>query len=74
MTFFGLVEQDYELPDWAIEDLGLEVFKYESFQPESSDLELFEPESFGLNRLAAEQFEVRYPRRGLIAFNKVGYV
>ncbi len=29
----------------AIEDLGLEVFKYESFQPESSDLELFEPES-----------------------------
>ena len=50
------------------------MFKYESFQPESSDLELFEPESFGLNRLAAEQFEVRYPRRGLIAFNKVGYV
>lgn len=34
-TMFGLVEQDYVLPDEIIKEISIETFKYESFDTES---------------------------------------
>lgn len=74
MTFFGLVDQDYALPDHVLKHIGLEVFEYESFAPEKPELDIFMPEAPVLRAPSFDQFEVRYLRRGLIAFNRVGYI
>lgn len=74
MTFFGLVDQDYTLPDRMLKHIGLEVFEYENFTPEKPELDIFTPEAPVLEMPGFDQFEVGYPRRGLIAFNRVGYI
>lgn len=74
LTFFGLVEQDYTLPPHVLEEIGIEAFEYESFIYDSPALELFEPQAPRLVSCPLEQFKVSFPRRGLIAFNKVGYL
>ena len=74
MTFFGLVDQDYTLPDDVLNSLGLEIFEYESFEFEEPGFEVFAPEALRLEKRSCKRFDVSYPRRGLIAFNKVGYV
>ena len=74
LTFFGLVEQDYTLPPHVLEEIGIEVFEYESFIYDSPALETFEPQAPRLASCPLERFEASFPRRGLIAFNKVGYM
>lgn len=74
MTFFGLVDQDYMLPDHMLKHIGLEVFEYESFAPEKPELDIFVPEAPALEAPSFDQFKISYPRRGLIAFNRVGYI
>lgn len=74
MTFFGLVEQDYTIPEDVLKSIGLEVFEYETFEFEKPAFETFAPETLTLESSRLDQFEIRYPRRGLIAFNKIGYI
>ena len=74
MTFFGLVEQDYTLPEDVLKSIGLEVFEYETFKFEKPTFETFALETLTLESSRLDQFEIRYPRRGLIAFNKIGYI
>lgn len=74
MTFFGLVEQDYTLPEDVLKSIGLEVFEYESFTFKEPTLETFAPETLLLEASRLDRFGIRYPRRGLIAFNKAGYI
>lgn len=74
MTFFGLVGQDYTLPDHVLKHIGFEVFEYESFAPEKPELDIFVPESPVFETPSFDRFEISYPRRGLIAFNRVGYI
>ncbi|ACV50638.1 hypothetical protein Apar_0206 [Lancefieldella parvula DSM 20469] len=74
MTFFGLVEQDYTLPENVLKSIGLEVFEYETFEFEKPAFETFAPETLALESSRLDQFEIRYSRRGLIAFNKIGYI
>ena len=74
VTLFGLVDQDYTLPDDIIAEMGLETFDYEKIEPES-----FEPESFSFDTFNPETFEpenlgITYLRRGVIGVSKIGYV
>lgn len=73
-TMFGLVDQNYELPDDVIETLGFEVFRYdefdfEEFQPEKCSFEEFQIRGFEL-----ESFSIKFLRRGVIGVQKIGYV
>lgn len=74
MTFFGLVDQGCMLPDRVLKRIGLEVFEYESFASEKPELDIFTPKAPVLETPSFDQFEISYPRRGLIAFNRVGYI
>lgn len=74
LTFFGLVKQDYTLPPHVLEEIGIEVFEYEAFSCDRPALEMFEPQAPCLASCPLERFEVDFPRRGLIAFNRIGYV
>lgn len=74
ITLFGLVEQDYSLPDDIIADLGLETFDFDSFETAS-----FEPETFKFDTFSAETIEpdtlgIKMLRRGVIGISRIGYV
>lgn len=64
MTFFGLVDQDYVLPDHVLKRIGFEVFGYESFAPEKPKLDIFTPKAPVLETPSFDQFEISYPRKG----------
>ena len=73
-TMFGLVEQNYTLPDSIMREIGLDVFDYEtfdvdSFKPDTFTIDSFQPESFNTDRL-----QITFLRRGVIGVSKIGYV
>ena len=73
-TMFGLVEQDYTLPDDIIEEMGLETFDYETFDFESFEAESFEFETFDVDTFEADSIGIKVLRRGVIEVHKIGYV
>jgi len=73
-TFFGLVEQNYELPIEIIRSTGVKVFEYEKFEPIK-----FTPQTFAVKRFEYRKFEpikisTTFLRRGVIGVGAVGYV
>ena len=74
VTLFGLVEQDYKLPEDVLEEIGLETFDFDSFSADS-----FEPESFSYDTFDAETIQpdtlgIKMLRRGVIGVSRIGYV
>lgn len=84
MTFFGLVEQNYELPIETLKAIGVEVFEYEKLEYELFEYERFENDRFEHDRFELERFTLEsvdgapfrfeFPRRGVIVAGKVGYI
>jgi len=73
-TFFGLVDQNYELPEDIIYKLGLDIN-----EPETIELDIIEPETIELDIIEPETIEldtidIVVLRRGIIGVNKIGYV
>ena len=73
ITMFGLVEQDYRLPEDIIKDIGIETFEYESFEPDSFDAESFQFDSFDYDTIQPDNLGIKFLRRGVIGVSKVGY-
>ena len=74
VTLFGLVEQDYELPIETLESIGIEVFDYEKFEPDWLEPDRFEPDLFFPDFSVSNRISLEFPRRGVIAAGRVGYV
>ena len=74
ITLFGLVEQDYSLPEDIIADLGLETFDFESFDTESFEPETFEFDTFSAETIEPDTLGIKMLRRGVIGVSKIGYV
>jgi hypothetical protein len=73
-TFFGLVEQNYELPPDVLESIGAKVFEYEKFK-----LAAFSAQKFGAKRFEHQKFEpvkinVTFLRRGVVSVSAIGYI
>ena len=78
-TMFGLVEQDYTLPEEVLEQIGIEVFHYDKFEYERFEYEKFEYPKFEYKKFAPEQFDYSklkmvFLRRGVIGVHRIGYV
>ena len=78
-TLFGLVDQDYELPEEVLKEIGIEIFEYEKFEYEPFEYEKFEYEKFEYEQFEYEQFEYEklhtiFLRRGVIGVNCIGYM
>ena len=74
ITLFGLVDQDYKLPEDIIEEMGLGTFDFDSFSAET-----FEPESFSFDTFEAESIQpdtlgITMLKRGVIGVSMIGYV
>lgn len=73
-TFFGLVDQNYELPGSVLEKIGMQVFEYEKFEPISFAYQTFQAEKFEYNRFEPVQIDITFLRRGVIGVGKIGYI
>lgn len=73
-TFFGLVDQNYTLPEKVIEELGLEQFNFEKMNIEQFEYDLFSANKFSIDSFEYKKFGIEILRRDLIGIYSVGYV
>lgn len=73
-TFFGLVEQNYELPEEVLKEIGIEVFDYEKFDYHSFGYQKFEFGKFETKNFEYQKFKPYFLRRGVIGVDCIGYV
>jgi hypothetical protein len=72
-TFFGLVDQNYELPKDVLTELGIHVFEYDKFVPKTLQLKTLKTKQLELKKLSPKIIEFTFLRRGVIGVNKIGY-
>ncbi len=73
-TCFGLVEQDYELPEEVVKELGIDVIPIPRTEVEKIDVPRTDVFETDVERTEYETIDITVLRRGVIAVNKVGYV
>lgn len=73
-TCFGLVDQDYEIPDEVLEVIGVETVPVHRTQVETSDVSYTEVSRTAINNIRYETIDITVLRRGIIGVNKIGYV
>lgn len=74
VTLFGLVEQDYSLPEDIIEEMGLETFEFETFEAETFEPEGFEFSTFSADTVEPDTLGIKMLRRGVLSISKIGYI
>jgi hypothetical protein len=72
-TFFGLVTQDYRLPEEIIKEIGVNVFEYEKFQYKKFEFDKFNFTPFTYEKFIPDTININFIRRGVIGVNKIGY-
>ncbi len=73
-TMFGLVEQNYILPEDVIKEIGIDVFEYEQFSYDKFEPEKIEYNSFEPNRFEPVTINMIFLRRGVIGINEIGFL
>jgi len=71
-TMFGLVEQDYELPDEVIKELGFDLYEVDEFNVDEFDIDEFALDEFDIDEYDGDFIFVL--RRGVIGVHRVGYI
>ncbi len=72
-TFFGLVDQNYTLPERVIEELGLEQFTFDKLTVDAFTYDTFEIDRFSIDSFSYERFGIEILRRDLIGVYAIGY-
>lgn len=73
-TCFGLVEQNYELPEEVLHEIGIETIPILRTQVEHTDVSRTKVFGTGIETSEYETINITVLRRGVIGVNKVGYV
>lgn len=73
-TCFGLVEQDYELPEDVLHEMGVETVSIPRTKIETANVPRTPIIASEINRVDYETINITVLRRGVIGVNKVGYV
>lgn len=73
-TMFGLVDQNYELPDEALEEIGIDIFQYEQFSFDEFQYDQFSFNEFKYCKFELETLNIGILRRGVIGVSQIGYV
>lgn len=72
-TMFGLVDQDYTLPEDVMREIGIDVFEYNQFEYEEFNADHFEYNKFEFDTFEPIQLDMVFLRRGVIGVNQIGY-
>ena len=73
-TFFGLVEQDYTLPEEILEKIGIRTFKFSKFRYNEFNYKNFQYSQYTFNNYNYKKIDFVFLQRGIIGVNKVGYI
>lgn len=73
-TCFGLVEQNYELPEDVLNELGIETIPIPRTQIDRVEVPHTRVMGAGVETSAYETIDITVLRRGVIGVNKIGYV
>ena len=73
-TCFGLVEQNYELPDEVLQELGVETIPIPRTQVERINVPRTPTSTTSISKSEYETIDITVLRRGVIGVNKIGYV
>ena len=73
-TCFGLVEQNYELPEDVMNELGVETVLIPRTQVERIDIPRTRIGGTGIETSEYETIDITVLRRGVIGVNRIGYV
>lgn len=73
-TFFGLVEQDYTLPESILRKIGIKVFEPKVYETSHYSMTPFTIKEYQITRYKMKTLEYEFLRRGVISVRKVGYV
>lgn len=72
-TMFGLVRQDYSLPEDVVKEIGIGVFEYDRFEPTRFEPTRFQAARFDPTRFQITPFRPIFLRRGVIGIREIGY-
>lgn len=73
-TCFGLVEQNYELPEQVLRELGIDTIPIARAQVDTADIPRAQIPSAQIEKAEYETIDITMLRRGLIGVNKIGYI
>lgn len=73
-TFFGLVEQDYELPQEVKDYLGFDSMNIEQMTVEEMQFDECIPEQMTIETMIFETMDVKWAKRGVVGIRKIGYI
>lgn len=73
-TCFGLVEQNYELPEDVLKEMGIETIPIQRTQVEMTDVPRTQVMGTDVETSEYETIDITVLRRGVIGVNRIGYV
>ena len=73
-TCFGLVEQNYEIPEDVLHEMGVETVTIPRISIETTEIQRTAIGASQITRADYETIDITVLRRGVIGVNKVGYV
>lgn len=73
-TCFGLVEQDYTLPDQVLDEMGIDLIKIPEIELQETEISEVEINTIEINTNEPETLELTVIRRGIIGVKKIGYL
>ena len=68
-TMFGLVEQNYKLPDYILRELGIKFLNFKILKPKKLEFKKLE-----FKKLKFKTFKITILKRGVIGVSKIGYI
>lgn len=72
-TCFGLVEQDYTIPDQVLEEMGIDLIRIPEIELPEVDIAEVQLDTIEIDTIEPETIELTVLRRGIIGVKKVGY-
>ena len=73
-SLLGFVEQNYELPDKVLKEIGLDIIEIEKIQFDNEDIDLCEMDICNGDICKPDYINTYIINRGVIAINKIGYI
>jgi len=73
-TCFGLVEQNYELPEEVLNEIGVETIPIPRTEIVRTDAPRTSIQTTNINTVSLETIDITVLRRGVIGVNKIGYI
>lgn len=73
-TFFGLVKQDYQLPEEVLKEIGVSLFEYEEYIPIETSFDIYQPDFYEPIAYEPTTIDIKILRRGVIGVRQIAYI